>query len=159
MFLKNISTLHNKGFICCSTKWALQGLISLLDRSNKSTHTHNREIRPAITQRQCEDIPGMLLFDSNLLCVDGLIDADDLGEEQMRKMNNIIQCLRGKNTALCVWWLGSTSFIISFATKVLSLQPLFQYNLSCQDWKFNMRLRVRRSRGDLSLNGNHNSFQ
>lgn len=106
MFLKNISTLHNKGFICCSTKWALQSLISLLDRSNKSrksTHTHNREIRPAITQRQCEDIPGMLLFDSNLLCVDSLIDADDLGEEQMRKMNNIIQCLREKKySLLCV---------------------------------------------------------
>lgn len=100
----------------------------------------------------------MLLFDSNLLRVDGLIDADDLGEEQMRKMNNIIQCLREKNTALCVRRLGSTSFIISFATKVLSLQPLFQNNLSCQDWKFNMRLRVRRSEGDPSLNGNHYSF-
>lgn len=36
--------------------------------NNQSTHT----------ETQCEDIPGMLLFDSDLLCVDGLIDADSL---------------------------------------------------------------------------------
>lgn len=39
------------------------------------------------THTQSEDIPGMLLFDSDLLCVDGLIDADSLwggGEEGQR---------------------------------------------------------------------------
>lgn len=49
----------------------------------------------------------MLLFDSNFLCVDGLIDADDLGnkerrEEQMSEMHNIIQCPRGKKKKTCV---------------------------------------------------------
>lgn len=47
------------------------------------------------TRRQYEDIPGMLLFDSDLLCVDGLIDADSLwrGEKggQGREWENINQ--------------------------------------------------------------------
>lgn len=97
-------------FIFCFTKCPLQG--SLL-RSNQSPETEvstqpNREITAAITQRQCEDIPGMLLFDSNLLCVDGLIDADDLGGKK-RKANernarlNSVPNEKNKNNS-CVPW-------------------------------------------------------
>lgn len=74
---------------------------SLRLQSNPSPETEvsaqpNREIAPASTQRQCEDIPGMLLFDSNLLRVDGLIDADDLGGKKRRANERKAQQNSGK---------------------------------------------------------------
>lgn len=82
----------------------MRSLISLLFGycANTTLQTQrasgNRKIRTKThIHRQYKDIPGMLLFDSDLLCVDGLIDAHSLWkggkESQGRETENTNQCI------------------------------------------------------------------
>lgn len=61
--------------------------------------THGNQGKHSHKLGQYEDIPGMLLFDSDLLCVDGLIDADSLGRGGKEEMENRGKKKEKKNQA------------------------------------------------------------
>lgn len=59
-------------FLSCTNIISSSEQLCHMGITNTHTNTH------LCMRTKYEDIPGMLLFDSNLLCVDGLVDADCL---------------------------------------------------------------------------------